>query len=75
MDYTGEDALYALHGGFGYIIHLPDKKGPVPKGMNDISVDEVLAEYQKRKNSIRAPLQEVKLAMGIGQWDGSHSWE
>ncbi len=61
---TGEDALYALHGGFGYIIHLPDKQGPVPKGMNDEAVDKALAEYQQRKNSIRAPIQEVRLSNG-----------
>ncbi|MEM4398417.1 MAG: hypothetical protein QXV18_01215 [Candidatus Nitrosocaldus sp.] len=61
---TSEDALYALHGGFGYIIDLPMEKGPVPKGMNDRSVDNALAEYQNRKNAIRAPMQEVKLSNG-----------
>ncbi|MCS6767517.1 MAG: hypothetical protein RMJ59_01265 [Candidatus Nitrosocaldus sp.] len=60
---TGEDALYALHGGFGYIIDLP-REEHVPKGMNDIAVGEALAEYQARKDSILAPMQEVRLSNG-----------
>lgn len=55
------------------ISYLHDKKGPVPKGMNDEAVGgwmgEALAEYQERKNSIRAPMQEVRLNGYRARWE------
>ncbi len=47
-----------------FIAVLPDKPGPVEKGTNDSQVDKALADYESRKDDIRAPMQEVRLSNG-----------